>query len=389
MGFKLGEAPKGWFPISDIRYIDLGIALVFVHFIAIIMGSLISPDPWGFITRPGVVACLGVVFLALIIASALRNSVCGESYQTTFGRNYRVDDAEKVVREISKRLPRKFYPLKKTFEKEGLADLYEGEEVRYVKLTLREADGVKQNLEIVGKVERHLVEVRVMTSNGDSYATHDLLKGLSDYFGKHRMDWLSVDVDEDATLLMAMSKRDKENGIWDERLSFLALARSMKFILAFMLIVWLVIGWAIIDPVSGIVMDLAILGILINPLLIACVVAIEQSMNHYRNSRTMFEYTKAFHASPWYVTAGIQEGLLKEGRTFKSGNRIDHDLSETFALLDVKEGPVTIDVTWDDYNTDPNWTSVRIRTSGEVEDLQTIKDLVRMSVFNRHHNLGL
>lgn len=387
---NLGEAPEGWALVSDRRYLDAGVAWLAFHFVAVILaGILFSPEPHAFLGHVGLVSTLIILFFILFIVGGVCYQRHADGEQTTFARNYRVNDPMDVYRFIGKRLPRKFYPLNRLSEDHPMVYGYDDETVRKVTLFLREQDGVKHKVELLIKEDRHLVEVKVTTSDRDSMTTQDVLDALDGYFSRHRMEWLSVDVDEDAMLLVAMGANERQNPAWSSSITRDGMEKAMWFVFVVMGVFWLALAWAILNPAPGWVMNLAITGILFKPLLIATFLLVLIELNKRVEQDIEWEHTRTFHASPWYVTAAIQEGLDMAHWSYRTKWRVDPTAllrSECFELGDT---PVTIDVAWADKDTDPNWSTVTIRAPTVVEDVASVQDLVRNSVFGRHRGLGL
>jgi hypothetical protein len=390
MGLNLGEGLEGWAPKSDLRYLDFGTFWLTFHFVAVIvLAFLTAPDPRAFLTHPAIAGTLTILFFVLLLVGYVdyRRHVDGE--QTSFVRNFRVDDPTDVYRSIGKRLPRKFYPLNRFNEEHLQVHGPDDETFRKVTLALRELGGVKLRVELLVKVERHLVEARVVTSDRDSMATRDLVSALNEYLGKHRLDWLSVDVDEDALLLMGMGMKERNDPDWASSVTRDGKENAMLVILVMLGVFWLPLVWTMYHPVSGWIMDAALFGVLFHPLfvLIFMVAIIEYSRNSQTDVET--EHSRTFHASPWYVTAAIQEGLESARWSYKARRRVDPTAHVRSECFEVEERALVIDVVWADQDTDPNWTTVRIRTPREVGDVQSALDLVRHSVFGRHKELGL
>ncbi len=387
---NLGQAPEGWAPESDVRYLDASVVWLALYLVAVTAAGLIfSPDPHAFFLHEGLLISLLILLLILLLLIWIDNTIHVDGEQTTFLRIYRVQEPDQVFTFVGKRLPRKFYPLNRFSEDLSRISGYEDEKVRKVTLVLGEQEHVKNKVTLLVKYDRHLVEARVTTSDRDSMATKDLLDALDDYFGRHRMDWLSVDVDEDSMLLMGMGMKERQDPDWHSSFSRDGLANVMLAVLVLMGVFWLPLAWAVLHPVPGWVMNAAIGGIFLKPLFIAIFLI---AMEEYAKGSAQgleFERTRTFHASPWYVTAAIQEGLEKARWPYRTRTRVDPTAHMRSECFDIQDRALTIDVAWADKDTDPNWTTVRIRSPTVVGDLQSVQDLVRNSVFGRYRELGL
>ncbi|NIP34111.1 MAG: hypothetical protein GWN18_04130, partial [Thermoplasmata archaeon] len=121
-------------------------------------------------------------------------------------------------------------------------------------LVLNECLGLRHTIVLVIQPKRHYVNVMVKTSDRDSRETRDLLDMLLEFFEARRMDWLSVDVDEDAGLLMAMGKEEREQQIWHNSISVRFNNAAAAVIIIVMVIFWAATVWAILDPHNDLVM---------------------------------------------------------------------------------------------------------------------------------------
>jgi len=381
----LGEAPEGWSPFWDVRYVTWGTVGVTLHLLVIIFGAAFwSPDPWAFLGNTGIAISLALTALLVLFTIAYRYGYVKARQSMKLARNFRVKDTRMLSDELFSDLPRQFYPVGR--EDKTAETFHQGEDNQNVTYVLAEHDDVLMTLDVNIKHDRHFVEVVVATSDVNSHETRDLLSGLVEFFDERTMDWLSVDVVEDINLLDSMGNGPAETSQWEVPASLSARRWGLGVWAGFVLSLWLCIGLSIADPKPNFVMALAIVGIVVNPVLIGIFIIFIDDHIRHRRQGVAYEFKRDFHASPWYVTAAIDEGLRKKGRSFYTRRRIDPTAlveCETFDLMGNGSTPVTIDVAWDDHDDDPNWTVVRIRTAGEVDNIQAIKDLVRRSVFER------
>jgi hypothetical protein len=385
MGYKLGEAPEGWAPVWDARYVTWGTVVVTLHLLVIILfAAFYSPDPWAFLGNTGMAMALVITAMMTLVAIAYRYSSLQSKQSMKLARNFRVKDTGGLSDELFNDLPRQFYPVKR---KDTSEQTFPGPGVHQAfNISLAEHDGVLMSFDLVVKHDRHFVKVVVATSEADSHETRDLLDDLVEFFDERSMDWLSVDVKEDKKLLRSMGKGTHSAPAWEVPVSLSARRSGLGFWVGLVLFFWLCIVLSILDPEHGFLLVLATVGTVIFPILVGAFIIFIDDHVRYRRLGVAYEYKRDFHASPWYVTAAIDEGLRRAGRAFTTRRRIDPTVwveCETFSLSDRHRSPVTIDVAWDDQDDDPNWTSVRVRTADQVEDVQSLLDLVRNSIFRR------
>ncbi len=390
MGLSLGEAPEGWFSVSDTRYFNAGAVLAILNlFVIFVLGAVFSTDPLVFFTDEAMWFLYATLLIILLIIGLVHNENKRTGHQATFGRSFRVSDTDTLVRDVKKVVPLQYRPINRTTETQ---DLLEDDETRTETLVLKECLGLRHIMVLVIKPKRHFVNVTVKTSDRDARQTQDLLDMLLEFFEGRMMDWLSVDVDEDAGLLMAMGKEERQQRIWHNNISVRFNNAAAMVIFFVMVAFWAAAAWAILDPNNDTAMVLAAFGMLLSFILIGLLMLIMAENLKASNYDFIYEYDRVFHASPWYVSAAIEEGLTAAGWRFQARTRVDPSSqvrSECFEVSTRGGDGVTIDVAWEDHDTDPNWSCVRVRTPGEPENVQPVLDLVRKSVFDRYLRLGL
>jgi hypothetical protein len=381
---RTGEAPAGWFPVWDIRYFRGGLTAVVLHVaIIVILALVFSPDPWAFFVNEAMAVYYVIVLLVVGIGVIFLNQMSKTNQVATYGRNFRIEDMDTLVKDLVAAIPPQYHPVQRKSEP---VDGFEDEDMREITLDLKEVADLTYQIQLVIKPRRHFVTVQVNVSDRDHRFTQDLLDVVREFFEARIMDWLSVDVVEDVSLLNVMRKREEDYWPWEVTTSTTSLSHAIYVMLLIIVIFWIFIGWAIVDPTTGWVMVVGAFGMMVNILLLILMTWVVSDLILALRQKVMFEYRKVFHASPWYVTVALEEAMDTAGWRYVNRQRVvptSLTRSEFYRLMDLENSNVTVDITWDDHDTDPNWTCVRVRTSEEDEGVQTVKDLVRRAVYHR------
>jgi hypothetical protein len=389
MQLNLGEAPKGWFSVFDDRYRKIGIgACVMELVIFIVIAILISPDPAAVIFHGAFLALLFMSILGLFAIDPSRSDETLKPHRATFCRNFRVGKTENLVEELMEMIPRAYRPVAHTSEKESVVP---GDKVTKETLETAKSGDQKYVLEMTVKHARHFVHVEVKVSDRDSLETADMMDRLLTFFQERSMDWLSVDVAEDADLLMTTSQEERRRTTWDVAFTKHRWDYFTFILLTLLGVLWVVMLASMFITNNEVLTVGSVISMLISYLLIAILVYAMGETKRRTHHDVMCEYERRFHASPWYVTIAIEEGLSAAKTGFVTKRRVDPTAqvpAETFVLTGASDKGVTIDVSWDAHETDPNWSWVRVRTSREMTEIQSILDIVRRAVFWRHELQG-
>ncbi|NIS11226.1 MAG: hypothetical protein GWN18_04125, partial [Thermoplasmata archaeon] len=84
---RLGEAPKGWFSVSDTRYFNGGAALAIMNLLVIfVVAAICSTDPLVFFTDEAMWVLYPTLFIILLIIGLVHNENKNTGHQATFGR---------------------------------------------------------------------------------------------------------------------------------------------------------------------------------------------------------------------------------------------------------------------------------------------------------------
>jgi hypothetical protein len=381
--YMLGEAPEGWVLLHDIRYYYLGVFLIGLHFFGIIVvGALGTSDPSSFFTAP-IIGSLVVAGFILFVAILLVREIKSNGEDAKYGRYFHVEKTKNIGDKLQGGLPKSFYPVKR---RSDMHSPWKGTSDTHVTLTPSARGRVRTAIEIEVRHNEGLVTVEVRTSDKSSSVTQELLDGILAFFDRRKLDWPSVDFEKDPARLAKNVGRGEATEMWystysrdNQELYFIAVLGVELFFLL-MTVIGLAIG-----PTEDIQVIVAI-GILLHPLVVLGLLMISTNLLLHNRLDIAFEHFHSFPASPWFVTAAVEEMLQAEEIRYETKNRFDHRSrvpAESFLLTGEDDVRVSIDISVEDRREEHQKTGVRIRSSGEYEGITALKRNVFDAVYNR------